>query len=79
VKPALVAALSCALALLAQRALAGYLAGHDVIGELLVHQKLSVAALLAALLGLRLFLHLVAPGWLLWLLVTRVLRDANRR
>lgn len=77
-KPEFVAALSCAFALLVNWTLAGYLARHDVIGELLVHQKLSVAALLATLLGVRLFLHLVAPGWLLWLVVARVLRSGKR-
>ena len=55
-----------------------YLAKQDLIGALLVRHQPGAALLTAAVLGLRLFLILLAPGWLLWLAVAEAERRLSR-
>jgi hypothetical protein len=64
----------CAAASAAQAGLARYLAQHDVVAALLVERDPSAGALVAVVIALRLFLILLAPGWLLWLVVSRAER-----
>ena len=62
----------CIAAWLLQAGLAGYLSRHDVIAALLVQRDTTAAIIVASVLVLRLFLLLLAPGWLLWLVVAGV-------
>ena len=68
-----------AVAWLGEWLLAGYLVGRDVIALLLVQRSLSALLLVALLLGLRLFLILVAPAWFLWRIVSWAERRVTAR
>ncbi len=65
-KRALPCALTVATALVVHTAAGHALAGHDVILALLKGDRWTTAALLAVLLAARLFLYLLAPGWVLF-------------
>ena len=62
----------CAVAVaaaLAVHAVAGHLlAGRDVVLSILAGERGPTIALVAALLAARLFLFLLAPGWVLYVL-----------
>jgi hypothetical protein len=62
----------CLLAWLTYLGLSRYFAEHDLVATLLVQKSSGIGFLAAALLGLRLFLILLVPGWLLWLVVRSV-------
>ena len=63
----------CVLSWFSYLALSSVLAGQDVIAAL-SKRELGALLLVALVLGLRLFLILAAPGWLLWLVVERLER-----
>ena len=68
----------CALSWLTHFGLARALAERDIIAALL-RQELGAVLLVALVLGLRLFLILVAPGWLLWLAVDLARSSSSRQ
>lgn len=59
----------CAGAWLLSAVLGYWLAGHDVIAVALLRRDPVAAAPLLALLVIRSFAVLVAPGWLAWTLI----------
>ena len=59
--------------------LARWLVWQDVVTGLLVQRSVSTVLQVTLLLGLRLFLILVAPAWLLWRVVSSVERALSAR
>lgn len=73
--------IATAPALLAELGAAHAVARRDVLAALLSHPDPHVLALLVVLLGTRLYLLLVAPGWLLFVVAEAVVarRGVPRR
>jgi hypothetical protein len=70
---AVVCAVCSVVAVATSFGLGRLVAEHDVIAAAVDSQDFSVAVLVGALLLLRLFLVLAAPGWLLFALASGVL------
>jgi uncharacterized Tic20 family protein len=67
------------LAVLLEVALARLLAGTDVLAAVLVGTRLDLLGALLVLLTLRLSLVLVAPGWVLFVLLRALVAPGGRR
>ena len=67
------------LAVLLEVALARLLAGTDVLAAVLVGTRLDLFGALLVLLTLRLSLVLVAPGWVLFVLLRALVAPGGRR